>query len=783
MKKRTVFIIFFAVILFTLLFSFCTTTTDSGMVDFKVDTREKGIYSESSKYALIVGISEFTDDWITDLVYADNDADNFYQTLAVHNQYSKENITMLKDSEAVKGAIITGLINLAGKANNKNDLLIFMYSGHGVSIGGESYILPVDAKIAKEDNIAEQIKKGDLLRDTLISVTELKEAVGESIANRVFFLDACRTNVVSDEKGGAVIAEVERLNNEDIDIDDVVIISATQQGMPSYESSTYMASYMSYSLNDGLRGDADMDKSGFISIEELSGYMYKRVEELCLEEGRDGSQELSIMNVGVDSDIFLGFSMFGWDGGSTGGLDLQVMEQDELNTIIAGTTEFPEKKLNTFNECYTVFTDAEKMLSDESYEEAQQLYDNVVELVAQTPYKMEGDENFESLYDISVSKSEAITEYFEDLAEQEQKRGEMEQITSSFNKAVESYNAANTLDEYLVARDFILEAVGVIYSSPYKDENDYVRSLAQLQEWLEEIDKWVLAKASYAGNTAVVGEVLSLDVNLQRPWYQAKRESFGVELELFEELSIKGFIFVKGGTFSMGSNRGDDDEEPVHSVTVGSFYMSKYEVTFEQYDEFCEATGRDKLDDEGWGRNARPVINVSWYDAVEFCNWLSEKEGLTPVYRGSGDNISSNFDANGYRLPTEAEWEYAARGGNNNDGYEYSGTNTAGDVSWYSGNSSSETHPVGGKSPNSLGLYDMSGNVREWCWDWYGSDYYSNTTLVDPKGPDSGSYRVLRGGSWGNATNYLRCADRNRYYPVDTFNSNGFRVVVSSSSF
>ena len=530
MKRQTIFTIFLAVTIFTLLFSFCTTATDSGMVDFKVDTREKGIYSESSKYALIVGVSEFTDDWITDLVYADNDADNFYQTLAVHNQYSKENITIYKDSEAYKEAIIAGLKALAGKANNKNDLLIFMYSGHGVSIGGESYILPSDAKIAKEDNIDEQIKKGGLLLDTLISVTELKEAVGSSIANRVFFLDACRTNVVSGEKAGAVIAEVERLNNEDINVDDIVIISATQQGMPSYESSTYMASYMSYALNDGLRGDADMDKSGFISIEELSGYMYKRVEELCLEEGRDGSQELSIMNVGVDSDIFLGFSMFGWDGGASDGLDLQVMEQDELNTIIAGTTEFPEKKLNTFNECYAIFTEAEKMLSNENYEEAQTFYDNVVELVVQTPYKMEGDENFESLYNISVSKSEAIMEYLEDLAEQEQKRSEMEQITDSFNKAVESYNIANTLDEYLVARDSILDAVNVIFASPYKAGDDYVRSLAQLQEWLEEIDKWVLAKASYVNNTDLIEEVLSFDLNLERPWYRSQREKFNISL-------------------------------------------------------------------------------------------------------------------------------------------------------------------------------------------------------------------------------------------------------------
>ena len=186
---------------------------------------------------------------------------------------------------------------------------------------------------------------------------------------------------------------------------------------------------------------------------------------------------------------------------------------------------------------------------------------------------------------------------------------------------------------------------------------------------------------------------------------------------------MPGMVPVEGGTFSMGSNDGENNEQPVHNVTVGSFYMSKNEVTFEQYDEFCEATGRGKPDDEDWGIGTRPVINVTWYDAVEYCNWLSEKEGLTPVYRGSGDNISCNFDANGYRLPTEAEWEYAAKGGINKDSYTYSGSNTADDVGWYLDNSGRETHPVGGKSPNSLGLYDMSGNVYEWCWEWYGEDY------------------------------------------------------------
>jgi len=239
------------------------------------------------------------------------------------------------------------------------------------------------------------------------------------------------------------------------------------------------------------------------------------------------------------------------------------------------------------------------------------------------------------------------------------------------------------------------------------------------------------------------------------------------------------FILVEGGTFSMGNASGyhADNEEPVHSVTLNSFYMSKYEVTFEQYDIFCNKTGRSKPDDEGWGRGSRPVIYVSWYDAVEYCNWLSEEEGLTPCYSGSGETISCDINANGYRLPTEAEWEFAARGGNNSRGYKYSGSDNPDDVGWYDDNSGYKTHPVGQKNPNELGLYDMSGNVWEWCWDWYDRGYYSSSSSSNPQGPSSGSNRVRRGGSWYNSADNLRSACRIYFPPVNPFYVIGFRPV------
>ncbi len=241
------------------------------------------------------------------------------------------------------------------------------------------------------------------------------------------------------------------------------------------------------------------------------------------------------------------------------------------------------------------------------------------------------------------------------------------------------------------------------------------------------------------------------------------------------DLFSEGFVLVEAGSFQMGST-GESDEKPVHRVTISrDFYMSKYEVTFAQYDAFCEATGRSKPSDNGWGRGNRPAINMSWYEAIEYCNWLSRKEGLTQVYSGSGNAVRLNLSANGYRLPTEAEWEYAARGGKEGRNYTYAGGNTAGAVGWFYDNSDGKTHSVGRKQANELGLYDMSGNVWEWVWDWKGS--YSSSSQTDPVGPSAGSFRVGRGGGWGSGAGGRRVANRSGDPPSNSDGALGFRPV------
>jgi len=231
-------------------------------------------------------------------------------------------------------------------------------------------------------------------------------------------------------------------------------------------------------------------------------------------------------------------------------------------------------------------------------------------------------------------------------------------------------------------------------------------------------------------------------------------------------------VWVEGGTFMMGSDVGEDWDKPVHRVTVKGFYISKYQVT---QAEWTAVMGNNPSNFKG---DNLPVEQVSWLDAIEFCNRLSEKEGLTPCYRSSGSNITCDWNANGYRLPTEAEWEYAANGGSNVFLVTaYAGSNNADAVAWYYENSENKTHPVGTKTPNGLGLYDMSGNVWEWCWDWYVA--YSSGVQTDPRGASSGINRVMRGGSWRHPAKFGRSAGRYNHPPSYRLSYNGFRIVRS----
>ncbi len=216
-------------------------------------------------------------------------------------------------------------------------------------------------------------------------------------------------------------------------------------------------------------------------------------------------------------------------------------------------------------------------------------------------------------------------------------------------------------------------------------------------------------------------------------------------------------VFVKGGEFLMGSSNkeGESDEHPKHKVYVDSFWIGKYEVTQKIWKEIM---GNNPSYFKG---DNLPVEKVSWNDVQKFIKKLNEKTGLN------------------FRLPTEAEWEYACRGGRLSKGYKLSGSNNVDEVGWYWKNSGKKTHPIGLKKPNELGLYDMSGNVFEWCSDWYDGNYYSNSSYKNPKGSSSGFNRVDRGGGWMDEKGNLRCANRDFWEPSGRFSILGFRLALS----
>ncbi|MBW6514335.1 MAG: SUMF1/EgtB/PvdO family nonheme iron enzyme [Candidatus Syntrophosphaera sp.] len=319
---------------------------------------------------------------------------------------------------------------------------------------------------------------------------------------------------------------------------------------------------------------------------------------------------------------------------------------------------------------------------------------------------------------------------------------------------------------------------------------------------------------------ATDGAVIRYTDDGSEPTYMSAEYTGPIEVDATTTLKAKGFkygwtssatasatytlagpmIYVPGGTFIMGDTHGggNSNELPTHSVTLSPFYIGKYEVTQAEYAQYLQP-GSSWTSNYGLGANY-PAYNASWYAILKYCNLRSIAEGFMPCYTISGstnpadwgevpyvytdpnipiwNTATCNWSADGYRLPTEAEWEYAARGAVDPPDYFYSGSDYINAVAWYDGNNSPHgTKPVGTKAPNELGTHDMSGNVHEWCWDWYDSSYYSSSPSENPTGPASGTHRLLRGGDWLYEATNCRVSSRNgSFFPFVFGSLLGFRL-------
>ena len=307
-----------------------------------------------------------------------------------------------------------------------------------------------------------------------------------------------------------------------------------------------------------------------------------------------------------------------------------------------------------------------------------------------------------------------------------------------------------------------------------------------------EVKKFVALIISIIFVLAIVGIVVYMQKtnNKSDNNIYAKTED-GEQSNLNIAQTDDGLIFIKGGTFEMGSPQNEtqrNEDEVQHSVTVSDFYIGKYEVTQKEYQDI---TGQNPSNFKG---ENLPVENVTWYDAINYCNLLSQKQGLEPVYEINGENVTWNKEKNGYRLPTEAEWEYAGRAGTatvfntenliSADEANFYGHYPYGIEENYFSQENLDTKPgvyrqtttkVGSFNPNKWGLYDIHGNVREWCFDYYGAYDLENTN--NPSGPTTGTLRVNRGGSWNDYAKHMRSAYRGSFEPDQSMNNTGFRIV------
>lgn len=756
-----------------------------------------------NRYAVVIGINKYRDPAISNLEYARADAEAVYRVLTDPQlgRIPKENVILLLDEAATQREIRKAVGTTLKQKAGEEDVVYIYYAGHGApeidpksksSDGLEKYLVPHDGEA--ED-----------LFSSAISMEEIRRFFERLIARQViFFIDSC----YSGEAGGRTFPDPRYRSRhlsgeflENLAGEGRLVITACHVSEVSLELSALQHGLFTYHLLEGMRGKADQDGDGRVSIDELYQYLYRNVSE---EARRLNGSMRPVRKGTAVGDLYI--------------TRYETAAQKEAEQLrppareAARRGEFPKalqawrkiRQLLPGDEEANRFISAIEQKQREAEEQKQRLLER--RQAALLEYYQSGElsaEAFDRAMELLPRESALLTEterrihklladladgrislpvYRSSIALIDKGLADTPKTTPEKKSTAAPPPATEPLHRQETAA---AKEKPVIIESPKVEPPSWkAPSPRKRPEWPGKsvYKKWLGIAGAAIATMILIYVVTNMGGKKEEASLQSQNESTASS---YDTVSIVGMIRIPGGTFQMGSTEGDDDEKPVHEVVVSDFYLGKYEVTVGDFRKFVNATGYrteaekgdgayvyegtewKKKSDANWKNpyftqsDDHPVVCVSWNDAVEYCNWRSRQEGLTPCYSGSGDNIACNFSANGYRLPTEAEWEYAAREkgknvrfGNGKNIADPREINFDGRESYkqsYSvaGEYRGKTTPVGNFPSNALELYDMSGNVWEWCWDWYGSKYYEQRVKQSPEGPSNGSVRVLRGGSWG----------------------------------
>ncbi len=665
-------------------------------------------YDKKDHIALVIGNSAYPD---MPLENPKNDAN------AVADAFESMGFIVEKVIDADKEQMAEAIDRFAEKMK-KASVAVFVFAGHGMQIDGSNFLIPIGRTAST------QISKITQVPNRAINVNEV---VAEMESNKVKFslivLDACRDNPIESNRGGKLkgLASINAPAGS-------LIMYATKagdvagDGYGTSKNSPFTTAFLQHIKTPGL--DVNLLQSRITNT------------VLILTDGKQ--------TPGAYSQITQSFTF------------VPEYSTEELEEIRKQKEQIAKE--------------LKQNISNKEKKKKQQEYDRLKKQIEQ-------QENFEK-ENIELEKKQAeidaldrqIADMKKNVADGEGDLDKMLEIIEKRKRENEKLLALKKQAE--IERKKKENELALKKQKAEEERRKRKKELMEINEikLKENLTKYNKIVESEFGKDLIPGAWNTVLKNMgiekgsiKRDDINALREKIG--LPTFKDFTVTDAGLnikmrgIQGGTFTMGSD--DCNNATPHTVTVSNFAIMKYEVTFAEYDKFCDATGRGKPDDEGWGRGSRPVINVSWHDAVAYAKWLSKKTGKT------------------WRLPTEAEWEYAAKGGEN---CKYAGSDNIESVAWYTVTTNDKgTKPVGQKSPNGYGLYDMSGNVWEWCQDVYKSDFYSQSkNSTNPIYAGSGSLRVIRGGSWNGYSEYCRSADRSSYAPSYSNDYIGFRLAETN---